>query len=116
VLQRPGDHAARYGGEEIALLLPATDARGAMLIAEHVRAAVARLAVEHLGSEHGVVTISAGMAVTIPFEGDRSADLLSAADRALYRAKRDGRNCVVRATDDDRPLARPVEHGMAPVS
>jgi diguanylate cyclase (GGDEF)-like protein len=115
-LRRPGDHVARYGGEEIVVLLPATDVRGAMLVAEKVRSAVATLAIEHLGSDKRVVTISSGVSGKIPFEGDTPAHLLSTADRALYRAKRAGRNCVACATEDDLQLATQVEHGMAPAS
>jgi diguanylate cyclase (GGDEF)-like protein/PAS domain S-box-containing protein len=94
-LRRPSDHAARYGGEELAILLPATDQRGTLDVADRVRGAVARLGIEHVGSGFGVVTISAGTATTHP---PRSlcdpAALLKAADIALYQAKAAGRNCV----------------------
>jgi diguanylate cyclase (GGDEF)-like protein len=60
--QRPGDLAARFGGEEFALLLPNTDARGAKIIAERVRAAVIALAIPHAGnSARQVVTIGVGI-------------------------------------------------------
>jgi diguanylate cyclase (GGDEF)-like protein len=62
-VQRPGDLAARFGGEDFALLLPNTDARGAKIIAERVRAAVIALAIPHAGnSARQVVTISVGIA------------------------------------------------------
>jgi diguanylate cyclase (GGDEF)-like protein len=97
-LLRPGDTAARYGGEEIVVLLPYSDAAGAMTIAERVRGAVAALAIEHLQSPHGVVTVSAGFSAMIPHGHNAAADLLSDADRALYQAKKDGRNQVCAGT------------------
>jgi diguanylate cyclase (GGDEF)-like protein len=92
VLHRPGDLAARYGGEELAVLLPATDETGALLIAEQLRSAVGALGIPHLDSASGTVTISAGASVIIPGCDDEPADLIHAADRALYRAKQAGRN------------------------
>jgi diguanylate cyclase (GGDEF)-like protein len=98
VLRRPGDLAARFGGEEFAVLLPATDASGAMLIAEQIRESVAALGIAHLDSAHAIVTISAGIGSARPgAEGGTPADLIRAADRALYEAKLAGRN-QVRAT------------------
>jgi diguanylate cyclase (GGDEF)-like protein/PAS domain S-box-containing protein len=94
-LRRPGDFAARYGGEEIALLLPATDACGSTDAAERIRDAVAKLHIEHAGSGFGLVTVSAGAAATHPFiPGSDAASLIKAADIALYQAKAAGRNCV----------------------
>jgi diguanylate cyclase (GGDEF)-like protein len=94
-LLRPGDLAARYGGEEIAVLLPATDLAGAIVIAERIRLAVADLAIPHAGNLHGVATISAGVSAVRPRRtNDQPGDLVEAADRALYRAKTDGRNRV----------------------
>jgi diguanylate cyclase (GGDEF)-like protein/PAS domain S-box-containing protein len=97
VLRRPGDLAARYGGEEIAVLLPATDETGAQVIAEHMRATVAALAIEHLDSGCGTITISAGIGCLVPGADDRPAALIEAADRALYQAKLAGRNRVCAA-------------------
>lgn len=99
-IERPGDYAGRYGGEEFAVLLPGTDADGAALIAEKIRAAVQGLYLEHRGSPLGYATVSIG-AVTDGAEwagGRHFADVrafLRAADEALYRAKRGGRNRVV---------------------
>ncbi|MEA2860407.1 MAG: hypothetical protein QOC72_2446 [Methylobacteriaceae bacterium] len=97
--QRPGDFAARFGGEEFALLLPNTDASGAKIIAERVREAVMTLAIPHNGNprEH-VVTISLGIATMrsagMGKEQPDAAILVMAADGALYDAKRGGRNRV----------------------
>jgi diguanylate cyclase (GGDEF)-like protein len=96
-LKRPGDTAARYGGEELAVLLPATDLTGAMVIGEQMRVAVASLAIAHPGSPFGHVTISVGAADMLPLlVSDKAADLLCAADQALYQAKKTGRNRVCR--------------------
>ncbi|RFP09972.1 MULTISPECIES: sensor domain-containing diguanylate cyclase [unclassified Duganella] len=92
---RPGDIAARYGGEELAVLLPGTDVAGALAVAEHIRAAVEDLNIKHPGSATGYVTVSAGVESFAPvrFESE-PVDLIKAADQALYRAKSLGRNRV----------------------
>jgi diguanylate cyclase (GGDEF)-like protein len=93
--QRAGDLAARYGGEELAVLLPRTDAAGAMAVAEKMRRAVRDLHIPHAGNPAGIVTISAGVAACVPCRGGRAAqDLLAAADGALYAAKAGGRDRV----------------------
>jgi diguanylate cyclase (GGDEF)-like protein len=95
---RPGDLAARYGGEEMVALLPDTDERGAAAIAERIRAAIQALGIVHSANPGGMVTISAGVAVFRPVQGKKSLDLLQAADEALYNAKAQGRNRVCIAT------------------
>jgi diguanylate cyclase (GGDEF)-like protein/PAS domain S-box-containing protein len=94
VLKRPADHLARYGGEEFVALLPATDLAGATARAEAIRSAVSDLAIEHLGSAYGVATISIGVCAVISGQDSAPSELVAAADRALYQAKSDGRNCV----------------------
>ena len=92
---RPADMAARIGGEEFGILLPVTDAHGAMQVAERLRASVAALLILHPGSGTGTVTVSVGAATIYPFSPDAAAShLVSTADRALYRAKEAGRNRV----------------------
>jgi diguanylate cyclase (GGDEF)-like protein len=90
-VQRAGDLVARYGGEEFAAILTGTDAPGATEVAERLRAAVEELGIEQGG---GVVTVSIGVASGLPGEVASPEALLSAADTALYEAKRAGRNRV----------------------
>jgi diguanylate cyclase (GGDEF)-like protein len=87
--------AGRYGGEEFCLLLPNTDSLKALAIGETVRAAVLDLGIPHLTSSHRTVTVSIGVAATLPNDTQRPGDLIEAADAALYAAKHRGRNTVV---------------------
>ena len=87
--------AGRYGGEEFCLLLPNTNALKALEIGEIVRAAVQDLRLPHATSNHQIVTVSVGVAATLPNETQRPGDLVEAADAALYAAKHRGRNTVV---------------------
>lgn len=94
LIRRPGDVAARYGGEEFIVLLSNTGLEGAAVVAESLRAGVESLKLEHLESPFGQVTISAGVASTIPGGDVAPTSLLQAADQSLYRAKSAGRNKV----------------------
>jgi diguanylate cyclase (GGDEF)-like protein len=87
--------AARYGGEEFCLLLPNASALRAMEVGETVRATIQGLALPHATSSHKTVTVSIGVACTLPSESHRPGDLIEAADAALYAAKHRGRNTVV---------------------
>jgi diguanylate cyclase (GGDEF)-like protein len=92
---RPGDVAARYGGEELGVLLPGTDVSGAMAIAEKIRVAIHNLGIEHVGNPAGVVTISAGVDAFVPVRHqNKPLELIQAADKALYTAKASGRDRV----------------------
>jgi diguanylate cyclase (GGDEF)-like protein len=95
-IARPGDFTARYGGEEFVLLLPNTDLNQAMSVAEKARLAVEQLAVPHSASGCAkVVTLSIGVASSDQFaDTDSCNDLLDLADKALYEAKKKGRNRV----------------------
>ncbi|MES2321417.1 MAG: diguanylate cyclase [Pseudomonadota bacterium] len=90
--RRTSDLVARYGGEEFSLLAPATDAEHALVIAKGICEELARLALPHAKSPYGVVTISIGVATAMPDDSSTWTDLIEKADRALYRAKQDGRN------------------------
>lgn len=98
---RSFDIPARYGGEELAVVLPETDEDGAIAVAERIRQAVGRLAV---GPRP--VTISIGVAAA-PEDGASPAELVAAADRALYVSKETGRNRVT-AASQLRPRLRKV--------
>ena len=106
VLRRPGDLASRFGGEEFTLILPNTTAEGAFVIAEKARAAVASLLFEHPDTATRGVTISLGVAMLpfdFSFEETRksiAANFIAAADKALYRAKAEGRNRTVLAAEN----------------
>lgn len=93
---RTGDLAARYGGEEFVVLLPRTDLTGAREVAERIRQMVQEA--PFITPDGGTVsaTLSAGLAM-LPPGATSFAELLGAADRALYEAKRSGRNRTVAA-------------------
>ena len=98
VVSRPADLLARYGGEELGILLPNTELDGANVLARNVCAKVAALQIPHSTSTvTPYITVSVGVAAMLP---DRQADsdrLVFAADRALYSAKKGGRNRVCSA-------------------
>jgi len=85
---------ARYGGEEFCVVLPETDAEGAILVAERLRAAVAAVAVE-LPEGSARVTASFGVAAGMPTASADPQEWLARADIALYAAKQGGRDRVV---------------------
>jgi len=86
VVMRSSDLAFRMGGEEFGVLLPDTDAKGALSVAERIRAEI---------SETTVVTVSVGYASMVPHIGGNSEGLLKIADNNLYKAKEQGRNRVI---------------------
>jgi len=88
------DVVARFGGEEFMVLLPDTPAHGALALAEQIRVAFGRLQIRRAGNDQpvGQITISLGVAAPSPDESLEQA--IDRADKALYQAKHDGRNCV----------------------
>jgi diguanylate cyclase (GGDEF)-like protein len=96
------DEPARYGGEELAVVLPGTDLEGAYNLAERVRSGIEELSLPLLDGE-GVLRVTASFGVaTLPGSADDMRGLVAAADEALYRAKRAGKNRAVRAEPSPR--------------
>jgi diguanylate cyclase (GGDEF)-like protein len=90
---RKSDLTCRYGGEELVVLFPETRLEDALALADRLRLAIKDLALEHRGQPLGPVTVSVGVA-TCPDDGKTAAELLRAADIALYHAKAMGRDRV----------------------
>jgi diguanylate cyclase (GGDEF)-like protein len=94
-VRRSGDLVARYGGEEFAIVLPNTDALGAVSVGENVRSAIKGLQITHEASAVcPYVTVSVGVSTIIPNSENDFQALINAADRALYQAKSQGRDRV----------------------
>ena len=86
--------AARFGGEELVMVLADMDLGEGIWIAERIRRAVEAVAIPHEASRRGIVTVSIGVTAGIPSPELAQHDFLAAADAALYAAKRNGRNQV----------------------
>ncbi|WP_232731726.1 GGDEF domain-containing protein [Kamptonema formosum] len=94
-VRRPADLVARYGGEEFAAILPNTGAHSGLYVAETIRSAVRALQLPHPKSlAAGTVTVSLGVSCITPDCDTSPAQLIAAADLALYQAKLDGRDCL----------------------
>ena len=105
---RESDFAGRYGGEEFLILLPDTDLASGLAVAEKLRAAVGLIGVAGVDRP---ITTSVGVA-TLPGHGHDTPTLLRSADRALYRAKANGRNRV-ETLHPETPTAAPFEASAA---
>lgn len=93
IIGRAPDFVARYGGEEFAVVLPDTDLEGAVIVAERLRKAVMALGIPHDKSDAAAqVTISLGIATVFPETVKSPEGIIELADKALYRAKHNGRN------------------------
>ena len=113
---RGADVVARYGGEEIAIILPSTDPAEALKIAEAVRTAIEDLNIEHAGNPEGgnKVTASLGVATALARAGGAirmPESLVLSADKALYMAKSEGRNCVRKVMMMAAPNNKTAEAG-----
>jgi diguanylate cyclase (GGDEF)-like protein len=103
--RRPGEIVTRYGGEEFAVILPATAAEDALKYGQWLCQQFALLAMPHPDRDDGldIVTVSVGLSAVVPSMAGESKLLVRAADSALYRAKRSGRNnaCIEHVSDPD---------------
>ena len=106
-MRRPGDLAARYGGEEFVLILPGTGLEGALSVAAEIQLGMTALGITHQSSATGLLTASMGVAALLPAQNIAGSpeSLLDAADRALYQAKAEGRDCIRAAPAATRPGA-----------
>lgn len=95
-IQRPTDLVARYGGEEMIVILPDTPGEGAQLVGERIIAQIQSLAIPHSASPVApIVTVSLGVASVEPGYPISPEEFVAIADQALYEAKAQGRNCLV---------------------
>jgi len=121
VTRRPADLAARYGGEEFAVLLPVTQLKDARMLAERLRNKIENLKIDHPRSDFGVVTVSIGVSCCEPgwdFTGEIPEEeqdvifpamLITAADNAMYVAKRQGRNQVSEQGCGDHKMSETLQ-------
>jgi diguanylate cyclase (GGDEF)-like protein len=101
-VKRPTDLVARYGGEEFAVILPNTDAEGAIAIARDIQTNINALLLPHPSSQVSqFITLSLGVSTIIPHSQSSPETLIAAADQGLYQAKAQGRNCVVHIDCED---------------
>jgi len=91
-LNRSGDLAVRYGGEEMAIFLPDNDAEGAFALSEKIRLSILARQIPHADNPLGIVTVSLGCYSCVPGEQNTIETLIQRADAALYSAKKAGRN------------------------
>ena len=92
VLKRPTDLLARYGGEEFIVILPNTNESGAIKVTKLIQKSIQNLQIPHKKNNFQYLTVSLGVAIAIPSEKSSVQDLINTADKALYKAKEQGRN------------------------
>ena len=115
-IHRSSDIFGRYGGEEFVVLLPETDAKGAERVAQAIGEALEQLALRHdVSPTASHVTASIGGATCLRTTGHDLEELIKSADRALYKAKRAGRNrcCVEEVATHKTVLLADVDHELA---
>jgi diguanylate cyclase (GGDEF)-like protein len=94
-LKRPKDFLCRYGGEEFIAVLPNTDEKGVLEVANRFQREIKKLEIEHeISTANKYVTISIGVATVKPEHTEKTKPFVSAVDKALYAAKQSGRNCI----------------------
>jgi diguanylate cyclase (GGDEF)-like protein len=103
IVQRPADLVARYGGEEFVIVLSGTRIEGAIAVAEKILAALRDMHIPHAKSEKQRISVSLGIANTIPTAQITPESLLAATDLALYAAKARGKDCYVVADSSFSP-------------
>lgn len=95
-VKRPADLVARYGGEEFMVVLPHTPLEGSLKVARDIQKSLNEFRIVHETSEISpYITLSIGIASTVPQYPDKPTTLICASDTALYKAKQNGRNCIV---------------------
>ena len=92
---RPIDIAARYGGEEFACILPETNSKGARIVAERIQHDIKNENIEHKYSSFGHVTLSIGIGSVVPTHSNTVSELIQMADNNLYKAKSNGKDCII---------------------
>jgi len=108
-VRRPSDLVARYGGEEIAIIMPDTDGEGATVVAQLILERLSQASIAHPASPFGRVTVSIGVTAAAGPQLAEVQALIEAADQALYQAKSTGRNRMARrAPGESAHSAQPV--------
>lgn len=109
-VKRSADLVARYGGEEFAVILPNTNAAGAIAVAKTIQNNISALQLPHPNSPVSeFITLSLGVATVTPDHQSCPATLIATADRVLYQAKAQGRNCIVHANCEDADIKPMLE-------
>jgi diguanylate cyclase (GGDEF)-like protein len=109
-VKRSADLVARYGGEEFAVILPNTNVAGAIAVAKTIQNNISTSQLPHPYSPVSeFITLSLGVATVNPDHQSSPATLIATADRALYQAKAQGRNCMVHANCDDTDIKLMLE-------
>ena len=94
-VQRITDTLTRYGGEEFAIIMSDTDTKDSLIIAEKIRSEIEGLSILHEGSSYNKVTVSMGVSTLLEGMIVSHAQLFDKADKALYKAKKTGRNKII---------------------
>jgi len=94
-VKRPGDIASRYGEDEFSIVLPKTDASGAIAVAKHIQRELQTMAIVHSKSPTGYLTVSIGISTAEPTQQISPQILLETAEQALYQSKQEGRNSII---------------------